>query len=376
MRPSSTATRPLREPALGLALPHQLHARRADHDRREGVVGLERGQRLHGLAEPLLVGDERAAARRGRSARRRAGRDAARRRGPRPSARRPRHMRAPPSRSRGRARSVSSSSSSAARSSTWTCGWLLHERGELRASAGSPGPPRPRAHRGRRSGRSAGTGRASGRRRKSCRRLGVPAGVDGQLRLAVVADLERELGRRAASAASSSSRALARARSSSARPRCPATAAREAGAERDHEPALADRPRSRAARLLGRLARDGAQHERPGARRGRPRTRAPASDPSRSARRAPRAWARAAGSARARSATSFAEARIGGHAPVLAPPVEPAPGQPADRLVQLLVEREVEDDLRVSRGCPRAARRGPSAPPPRSWIDSGTNLRD
>ena len=52
---------------------------------------------------------------------------------------------------------------------------------------------------------------------------------------------------------------------------------------------------------------------------------------------------------------------VGGHAPVLAPPVEPAPREPPDRLVQLLVEREVEDDLGVSRVVreePDAARGG------------------
>ena len=62
MRPSSTATRALRQPVLRLALPDQLHAGRADDDGREGVVGLERRERLDGLAEPLLVGDEGAAA--------------------------------------------------------------------------------------------------------------------------------------------------------------------------------------------------------------------------------------------------------------------------------------------------------------------------
>ena len=53
--------RALRQPALGLALPVELQARRADHHRGIGVVGLERGERLHGLAEPLLVGEERPA---------------------------------------------------------------------------------------------------------------------------------------------------------------------------------------------------------------------------------------------------------------------------------------------------------------------------
>ena len=48
----------MRQPAPDLALPAELHRRRADHDGRIGVVGLERRERLDGLAEPLLVGDE------------------------------------------------------------------------------------------------------------------------------------------------------------------------------------------------------------------------------------------------------------------------------------------------------------------------------
>jgi hypothetical protein len=47
-----------RQPAPALALPHQLHRRRAEDDRGERLVGLERRQRLHRLAEALLVGDE------------------------------------------------------------------------------------------------------------------------------------------------------------------------------------------------------------------------------------------------------------------------------------------------------------------------------
>jgi hypothetical protein len=54
-------------------------------------------------------------------------------------------------------------------------------------------------------------------------------------------------------------------------------------------------------------------------------------------------------------------ARVRGHAPVLAAPVEPAPRKLLDGLVQVLVEREVEDELglaRVVREQPHAARRG------------------
>ena len=49
------------QPLAGLALPDALERGGADHDGREGVVGLERGQRLHRLAEALLVGQEAAA---------------------------------------------------------------------------------------------------------------------------------------------------------------------------------------------------------------------------------------------------------------------------------------------------------------------------
>ena len=50
--------RAVRQPVLGLALPVELQAGRADHDRRVGVVLLEQGERLDGLAQALLVGDE------------------------------------------------------------------------------------------------------------------------------------------------------------------------------------------------------------------------------------------------------------------------------------------------------------------------------
>ena len=50
--------RAVRQPVRGLALPVELQRRRADHDRRVGVVLLQRRQRLDGLAQALLVGDE------------------------------------------------------------------------------------------------------------------------------------------------------------------------------------------------------------------------------------------------------------------------------------------------------------------------------
>ena len=71
-----------------------------------------------------------------------------------------------------------------------------------------------------------------------------------------------------------------------------------------------------------------------------------------------RAWARGPGSARA-AARRLRHARVGGHAPVLAAPVEPALRQPLDGLVQVLVEREVEDELGPREDCRRAARPGP-----------------
>ena len=48
------------QPALELAQPVELEARRTDDDRRVGAVGLERRERLDRLAETLLVGEERA----------------------------------------------------------------------------------------------------------------------------------------------------------------------------------------------------------------------------------------------------------------------------------------------------------------------------
>jgi hypothetical protein len=50
--------RAMRQPVLGLALPVELQAGRADDDGRVGVVLLEHRQRLDGLAQALLVGDE------------------------------------------------------------------------------------------------------------------------------------------------------------------------------------------------------------------------------------------------------------------------------------------------------------------------------
>ena len=60
MRPSMTVTLRCGSHFARLALPVELQRRRADDDRRVGAVGLDRRQRLDGLAEPLLVGDERA----------------------------------------------------------------------------------------------------------------------------------------------------------------------------------------------------------------------------------------------------------------------------------------------------------------------------
>ena len=50
--------RPVRQPVLDLPAPVELQRRRADDDGREGVVGLEGRERLHGLAQPLLVRQE------------------------------------------------------------------------------------------------------------------------------------------------------------------------------------------------------------------------------------------------------------------------------------------------------------------------------
>ena len=55
----------LGQPALALALPDELHARGAHDRRRECAIGLQRGERLDRLAEPLLVGEQRAPLREG-----------------------------------------------------------------------------------------------------------------------------------------------------------------------------------------------------------------------------------------------------------------------------------------------------------------------
>src|SRR5690606_21198478 len=51
----------VRQPPPRLPLPVELERGRADDGGGEGPVGLERDERLDGLAEPLLVGEEGAA---------------------------------------------------------------------------------------------------------------------------------------------------------------------------------------------------------------------------------------------------------------------------------------------------------------------------
>ena len=368
---------PLREPAQALALPHQLHARRADHDRREGLVGLERRERLHRLAEPLLVGDERAAALRARSARRRAGTGAARRPARGPGARRPRRTRAPPSRTARSCSPSSSSSSSAARAPPrGPAGAPPRTSAISLASAGSPGTATP--HERVAVEEAAGAGHRAAppaARRKSIRRPGSQPEVDGQLRLAVVADLERQLGRaRASSPSSSSTRARAR-EVVELRPlelRDRGAAGRSNGIT---SAALAPRRRWRAA--APRAARP-----RSCAARTRPRPREAPTDTS--ARQRSESLSQAStsgvgssrGSARARPATCFAEARVGGHAPVLAPPVEPAAraagGPPRSAPRRTGSRRRSPGPA----GCRRAARPVPRCASGSVVVDSDTNLRD
>ena len=94
---STTATLRCGSQRRGLALPVELQRRRADDDRRERVVGLERRERLDGLAEALLVGEEARARVERRSARPPTGTARARRRAPP----RPRGSARPPSRASG-----------------------------------------------------------------------------------------------------------------------------------------------------------------------------------------------------------------------------------------------------------------------------------
>ena len=148
--------RAVREPVLRLALPVELQRRRADHDRGERVVLLQRRQRLDGLAEALLVGEERAPRAQHVARRRRAGTGAARRRAP------------PRSRSAGaswarerRTSSIAASCSARSRSSTsrafgatstpYVAQVVLERLDEVRVDRAASGrAPRTRAARGTR----------------------------------------------------------------------------------------------------------------------------------------------------------------------------------------------------------------------------------
>ena len=144
---------------------------------------------------------------------------------------------------------------------------------------------------------------------------------------------------------SASSRALARARSSSCAPSSSGIS-RAAGLSNGITSRPSRPPTLGARHLLGRVARDGVQHERARALVGaHEHERPPAIRVAQPVEHLGRGLE--PGEALEHLGHLLGEARIGGHAPVLAPPVEPAARQPAHGLVQLLVERELEDDLRV-----------------------------
>ena len=250
-----------RQPVLALALPHQLHARRADHHGREGVVGLERGERLHGLAEPLLVGDERAAA-----------------------LERVAHACALEGVQLAAELEVWRSASSAYDSATVSARAVVladqlvqqrraraRRRGprgarprSRRAAAPAPGrpePPRPRAASRSKKRPARGTGCASGSRRKSPRRAPGPSRSTRVSSGSPSSPISSVSSAAAGVPPSSSSRAPARARSSSSHALQLRQPRGAASAEREHERDPRPRPR-RAQQLVGRLAGDRAQDER------------------------------------------------------------------------------------------------------------------
>ena len=241
------------------------------------------------------------------------------------------------------------------------------------ASAGSPGtddaPERVAGE------EAAGPGHRARLRQSPevVRRALIPAAVDGQLRLAVVADLERQLG----CVGRLAERQLARARTREVvqlRALDVRDPPRGGAVERDHEPPLAT------ADARARDISSGGSPEMVWSTNAPAPSWAPTNTSARQRSESLSQSSTSGGGLEPREALEhlghlLGEARIGRHAPVLAPPVEPAAGQQTHGLVQLLVERELEDDLRV----PGVVREQPDRAPLRLRlvrIDSDTNLRD
>ena len=213
------------------------------------------------------------------------------------------------------------------------------------ASAGSAGtataqePSRPKKRPGR------WTRRASGRRLNSCAWLGVPEREQRDVGLAVVADLEAQLGGRGRQARLQLARARARevvevdaleARQPARARRCRTAAA-----------ACPRRPGSAPSRAAGGSPASVRIRNAPAPSCATTVTAARQRSDSLSQREHLGRRPRARGKRPSSSATSLPMRASAGHAPVLAAPVEPALRQPLDGLVEVLVEREVEDQLRA-----------------------------
>ena len=331
----------LRQPDRRLALPHQLHARRAHHHGREGVVDLQRGQRLHGLAEALLVGDERA-----------------------PALQRVAHPRPLEGvELTAQLEAVQLGVLRVRQRHRRGCAVVLgHELLEHRGHALVYVERRPRrdelgqvrrqrrvrGHRDRPGAVAAEVAPGPvhqarlGQAPELLRVLGVPEREQRHVGLAMVAYLEAQLG----GGGGQPGIELARARAREVIQVDPFEAGqppRAGAAERQQELALA---RGQGAlQGVGRVSGERAHQERPGALvRDHGDGRAPAVglvQPLEHLRRGLEVR-----EAAEQLGHELADAGVRRDAPVLATPVEPALGQPLDGLVELLVEREVEDQLR------------------------------
>ena len=246
--PDTTVTERSRQPALGLALPVELEARRADDDGRVGVVGLQRGERLRPSCRGPARRPGTCAAPAARRRRRRAGTAAARRRArprPRAAARRARASGGRP-RSPRRARARRRSSTSAAFGAD-----LDAERAQVVLER----LEQVRVDRQRAAVRLAG-----GQREEGGDRLRVPVDVELEARLPDALD-QRQRGRRRArarpaGAGRSAARALVEARALALEQRLG-----DLRGERQPQPAAA--LVGQRGELLRQLAGDRLQHEAP-----------------------------------------------------------------------------------------------------------------
>ena len=187
--------------------------------------------------------------------------------------------------------------------------------------------------------------------------------------LAVLADLERHLGGAAACSPSWSRRAHARGEVVEAQAVELAAAASAFSALNGNR--VRPSPASRAAVELVRAVALERAHEEVarGPRGRRPCTTARQRSESLSQASTSGLGTRS-GNCASSSSTGLATRGSRGHAPVLAPPVEPAPGQLLDRLVQVLVERGSRRRAPARADCPRAARPAPRRAQTRAGVGS------